>query len=245
MEQRARQTDARATRDWAQGDGAAELVFTTNSGLPIEPRNFVRSFQRACRRDEMRLIRVHDIRHTTATLLKSLGVPDRDIQLILGHSRISVTQETYEHDDMASRAAALGRAEAVLVGPANDSVGRGNGRQVALDSRQNEPSTVWSARQFSSEISGGATGTRTLDLFHAIPINVSPVSRATQIKLASQRCTRIVLLGVVAVSTSRQISPRRHISQSVRVTAKAASSLHERPVSSSRYIVEVDRTALQ
>jgi len=39
----------------------------------------------------LRRIRLHDLRHTTATLLKDLGVPARDSMEILGHSRIAVT----------------------------------------------------------------------------------------------------------------------------------------------------------
>jgi integrase len=47
------------------------LVFTTRSGRPIEPRNLVRSFRRICDHNKLRLIKVHHLRHTTASLLKS------------------------------------------------------------------------------------------------------------------------------------------------------------------------------
>lgn len=63
------------------------LVFTTRTGRPIEPRNLLRSFRRICTHNDLRVIKVHHLRHTTATLLKNLGVPARDAQLILGHSR--------------------------------------------------------------------------------------------------------------------------------------------------------------
>jgi integrase len=74
-------------RAW-QGSG---LVFTTRTGRPIEPRNLVRSFRRICNAHDLRAIKVHHLRHTTATLLKNLKVPARDAQLILGHSRLAVT----------------------------------------------------------------------------------------------------------------------------------------------------------
>lgn len=38
---------------------------------------------------------VQPVRHTTATLLKNLGVPARDAQIILGHSRLAITLEIY------------------------------------------------------------------------------------------------------------------------------------------------------
>lgn len=48
------------------------LVFTTATGQPIEPGNFVRSFERLRLRAGLRRIRVHDLRRTAATLSTSL-----------------------------------------------------------------------------------------------------------------------------------------------------------------------------
>jgi integrase len=42
-------------------------------------------------------MRVHDLRHGTATLLLSLGVPSRDIADLLGHATPSVTMNVYMH----------------------------------------------------------------------------------------------------------------------------------------------------
>jgi integrase len=75
-----------------QGTG---LIFTTRTGRPVEPRNFVRSFRRICDAHDIRVIKVHHIRHTVASLLKDLRVPARDAQAILGHTRISTTLEIY------------------------------------------------------------------------------------------------------------------------------------------------------
>ena len=80
-----------------------DLIFTTSRGTPTEPRNFVRDYDNIIRANQLRRIKVHGLRHTTATLLKDGGVPDRDIQLILGHARITTTQEIYQHVDMTSR----------------------------------------------------------------------------------------------------------------------------------------------
>ncbi len=93
---------------------ADNLVFTSESGHPIEPRNLSRSFEHLSKLHKLRVIRLHDLRHTTATLLKGLGVPARDAQLILGHSDISTTQSIYQHDDMESRRETLGRIEKLL-----------------------------------------------------------------------------------------------------------------------------------
>jgi len=61
----------------------------------VEPRNFVRSFRRICDEHGIRVITVHHVRHTVASLLKDLHVPARDAQAILGHTRISTTLEIY------------------------------------------------------------------------------------------------------------------------------------------------------
>lgn len=84
------------------------LAFTTSTGQPIEPQNYTRAFQRLCAKYQIRRIRLHDLRHGVATLLKDLGVPDKDVQLIMGHSNISITQKIYQHDTMESRRAAPG-----------------------------------------------------------------------------------------------------------------------------------------
>jgi len=83
------------------------LVFTTRSGLPVEPRNLVRSFRRICGDHEIRVITVHHLRHTTASLLKKLHVPPRDAQMILGHAQFSTTMQIYTHVDEEARNEAL------------------------------------------------------------------------------------------------------------------------------------------
>jgi integrase len=90
------------------------LVFTTRTGRPIEPRNLVRSFRRICEHNRLRPIAVHHLRHTTATLLKNLGVPARDAQIILGHSRLAVTLEIYTHEDRQAQREALAKISDAL-----------------------------------------------------------------------------------------------------------------------------------
>lgn len=92
------------------------LVFTTKSGRPIEPRNLARSFERISTRAGLRRIRLHDLRHTTASLLKRLGVPPSDAKEILGHARIAVTLEIYTHGDNESHREGLGKVAGELFG---------------------------------------------------------------------------------------------------------------------------------
>lgn len=105
---------AEAGQDWVGSDGDKALVFTTRVGTPIEPRNFVRSYWRICKANDIRVIKLHHIRHTAATLMKDRGVPARDAQFILGHASSWLTEQVYQHDDMASRAEGLAKLEVLL-----------------------------------------------------------------------------------------------------------------------------------
>ncbi len=93
---------------------ATDLVFTTRTGRPVEPRNFVRSFRRICDDNNIRLIKVHHLRHTVGSLLKDLRVPARDAQTILGHARISTTLEIYTDTDDQAQRDALTRLHGLL-----------------------------------------------------------------------------------------------------------------------------------
>ena len=42
-------------------------------------------------------IRFHDLRHSAATILLSMGVHPKVVQELLGHSSISMTIDTYSH----------------------------------------------------------------------------------------------------------------------------------------------------
>lgn len=71
------------------------LVFTTKNGTPLEPRNINRAFATLCGRAGVRPIRVHDLRHSCATILFTMGIEAATVQRILRHSSISVTTGTY------------------------------------------------------------------------------------------------------------------------------------------------------
>jgi integrase len=185
---------------------AERLVFRTSTGHPIEPRNFVRSFQRICAQHAIRLIRVHDVRHTTATLLKDLGVPARDTQLILGHSDIAITQQIYQHDTLESRRASLGRVEAVLraVDPSDgdtqaeepgylEAVIDGNG------SRQFSRQTREFGARLTSFTSGRSGGTRTPDTWFWSSTDSSLGDRLASVAQTVRRTRRQWILGCVAV----------------------------------------------
>jgi len=76
----------------------SDLVFLTQNLTPIESTNLVRQeFHPALERAGLRRIRFHDLRHTYATLMISLGVNIKALQTWMGHSSIATTLDLYGH----------------------------------------------------------------------------------------------------------------------------------------------------
>jgi integrase len=185
------QIDSRAER--AGVTGCHNLVFTTRCGTPIEPRNFVRSFWQICQSHNIRVIKLHHIRHTTATVLKDLGVPARDAQLILGHASSWMTEQIYQHDDMASRQEALESVENLFT--CTSVSGSERSRQY---SRQHPEI----AEEVQAFVSGGPGGTRTLDTLLKSSIDASACCRAAEVNQLMNARRRCWLLGLVAVKVA-------------------------------------------
>jgi integrase len=75
----------------------SSCVFTTPVGTPVDPRNDNREFKKLLARAGLPFVRLHDLRHTAASLLLAQGVPARLVMEILGHSQIALTMNTYSH----------------------------------------------------------------------------------------------------------------------------------------------------
>lgn len=78
-------------------DQPENLVFTTNIGTAIGPRNLIRHFKAKAQEAGLPEIRFHDLRHTAATLLFEQNVHPKVVQEMLGHSTITLTLDTYSH----------------------------------------------------------------------------------------------------------------------------------------------------
>jgi hypothetical protein len=63
----------------------------------MDERNVRRTFKALLRDADLPDLRLHDLRHTTATLLLSQGVHPRVVMDTLGHSQVSLTLDTYSH----------------------------------------------------------------------------------------------------------------------------------------------------
>ncbi|NTY00524.1 site-specific integrase [Deinococcus sp. JMULE3] len=72
-------------------------VFTTHKGTHLHPDNLTRALNRLCEQAGLRRIRVHDLRHTYASLMLSRQVPLEVVSKQLGHSSPAFTLGTYRH----------------------------------------------------------------------------------------------------------------------------------------------------
>ena len=73
-----------------------DLVFTWPDGRPMLPDSLSHAFLKIARRAGVE-VRLHDMRHTHASLMLREGVSPKVIQERLGHSNIGITMDTYSH----------------------------------------------------------------------------------------------------------------------------------------------------
>jgi integrase len=85
-----------------------ELVFCTQRGRPLSARNTYRRFKQLLRHGVLPDVRLHDLRHTAATLLLAGKVNPKVVSEMLDHASVSITLDIYSHviPDMQQDAAA-------------------------------------------------------------------------------------------------------------------------------------------
>jgi|LSQX01.2.fsa_nt_gb integrase len=73
------------------------LVFCHADGTKLSPPQVTRRFQQLLERAGLPKVRLHDLRHTHASLLLAQGVHPKIVQERLGHSSITMTLDLYSH----------------------------------------------------------------------------------------------------------------------------------------------------
>jgi site-specific recombinase XerD len=73
------------------------LVFTNRHGHAVGPGVVNRALAEALHHANLPRIRVHDLRHSTASMLLEAGTHPKVVQELLGHSTIQLTLDTYSH----------------------------------------------------------------------------------------------------------------------------------------------------
>lgn len=73
------------------------FVFARPDGSPVHPDLISQTFQRFMDQSELPRIRLHDLRHTHATILLQQNVHPKVVSERLGHSSIAFTMTVYQH----------------------------------------------------------------------------------------------------------------------------------------------------
>jgi site-specific recombinase XerD len=82
------------------------LVFCTELGTPVEPRNLLRVIESAANTAGVAGVGVHTLRHSAAVAWLESGTHIRAVADLLGHSSIAITGDVYGHtSDTAARTA--------------------------------------------------------------------------------------------------------------------------------------------
>jgi integrase len=98
------------------------FVFTTRLGTPMHPDEISHLFQKVLTDAGLPSVRFHDLRHSCATLLLSLGVPAKLVQETLGHSSYQLTMDTYSHMIPALRNEVADRMDEIFSTTVNEAV---------------------------------------------------------------------------------------------------------------------------
>ena len=138
-----------------------DLVFCREDGTPLHPDAFSDAFFRHAKAAGLQRIRLHDLRHTHATLALSAGVHPKVVSERLGHASVAFTLDTYSHaipalqesaadlvaslvfdDDAVTSAACLGSSldhHAETQKASGPMSGRGSGTSSARPTADSDP----------------------------------------------------------------------------------------------------------
>lgn len=95
-----------------------DLVLARPDGRPYHPERFSQEFKRRVARHGLQRIRLHDLRHTWATLALVQGQSPKVVAEQLGHSSITITLDTYSHVTPAMKSDAVELVAGLIFGGA-------------------------------------------------------------------------------------------------------------------------------
>ena len=92
-----------------------DLVFCQSDGSPYLPNTISHAWIKSVKKCGLDGVRLHDARHTHATLLFKSGVSAKVIQERLGHSSVAFTMNTYAHVSPGMQKQAANRFDKTVI----------------------------------------------------------------------------------------------------------------------------------
>ncbi len=93
----------------------SDLVFSHYDGSPLLPNSVTHAWMKLVRSCGLHGIRLHDARHTHASLLLKQGVHPKIVQERLGHGSIQITLDTYSHVAPGLQMAAANKFDDIIL----------------------------------------------------------------------------------------------------------------------------------
>ena len=127
---------------WELADDEPRLVFTREDGSVLRPEYVTKHFQALAKQAGLPVIRLHDLRHTNASLALAAGVDVKVVSDRLGHATTAITADLYTHVDRGVGRAAADRIASLLIADASAVPARGgNEPRPSGDSAATAPPT--------------------------------------------------------------------------------------------------------
>ena len=99
-----------------EGYSKLDMVFADALGEPLHPNTLAYQFKKLQERARVPKIRIHDLRHTSATLMLANGEHPKIVQERLGHADVSMTLNRYSHVTMDMQRDAADRLDKLVDG---------------------------------------------------------------------------------------------------------------------------------
>ena len=99
-----------------------DLVFSRVDGKPWLPDTITHAWLKIARRIGLNGIRLHDARHTHASLMLKQGVHPKIVQERLGHALIQITIDTYSHVAPSLQRAAAAKFDDIMLPPMQEAI---------------------------------------------------------------------------------------------------------------------------
>lgn len=116
----------------------ADFVFTNENGDLILPDHLTHSFAKVLKRNNLKYIRLHDLRHSCASIMLANGVQMKQIQEWLGHSNFSTTADVYSHLDYTSKIESAKKIANALNGKERPIIQDNNNKIKLLENKMQE-----------------------------------------------------------------------------------------------------------
>ena len=101
---------------WGEDYIDSDLVVCKENGEPLHPQTYSQAFERIIAKSELPRIRLHDLRHTHATIALSAGIPTKIVSERLGHESPAFTLKQYAHVMPGMQAEAASAIASIVAG---------------------------------------------------------------------------------------------------------------------------------